>query len=163
MSDIVVHYKTVVPLFGIVVTEPLCVNLSSAEFFARKTLHMFDNPVRVFPRPQNTATPQETEHPLPLPRTGITMLPWNPGNPNHSKAISDAIAVSELPSDFATFDGLGAIALRSGAGGLGGFQTQTVMPTKQDAKTLLVLQFEQEWPTGAEAMASISSPTLLGS
>lgn len=151
MSDIKINQKLIVPLFNVNVEKLLQLTLSNEEFVEQLNFYLLPEPIKIVSHGIKTKmgkiepiqTPVPT--PIPTPKTTIHIFPW--GRDQTTKEdLNKLFPVEQLPSDFDVFDSLGSIAFRAGSGGLGGFQTVTTAFTKQQAKALLIIEFDQAYP-----------------
>jgi len=157
MSGTKINQKLIVPLFNLEVDKPLQLTLADEDFPERLNLYRLHEPMTVLShgvkvkRESNKPTPKPVPVPIPTPKTTIHIFPWGSGQAT-SEDVDQFFALKKLPVDFDVFDNLGPIAFRAGCGGLGGFQTVTTAFTKQRAKTLLVIEFDQSYPENTQTL-----------
>ena len=158
MDDNKINQKVVIPLFNVILDKPLQFNIAEDEFVEHLTLHILAKPVHLHKTSEKIPDNEQVKTiptPIPVPKTTIHLLPWN----NHEEeGHSATIPLDQLPADFDTFDGIGAFAFRSGPGNVLDFQTITQMPTRRQAKALLIVEFEQSYPDALQEMLSAQNP-----
>jgi hypothetical protein len=152
------NQKVIVPLFNVLIDEPLQFNIAEDEFIEHLTAHIFPNPILVHPGNKAVKKLPDNEPvamSVPIPKTIIHLFPWK----NHEKeSHSTVIPIDHLPVDFDIFDDIGAIAFRSGPSNVLDFQTITQMPTRRQATTLLIIEFEQSYPDVLRNMIHAQNP-----
>jgi len=162
MGDRQINQKLIVPLFNLEVDKPLDLALTDDEFVERLKFYVLDEPITVLSkgakveRQNNEPIPTPLPVPIPTPKTIIHILPWRNGQATNED-INKFFPIKKLPVGFDVFDNLGPIAFRAGCGGLGGFQTVTTASTKQHAKSLLMIEFDQSFSKNTQAFLQTDS------
>lgn len=92
-----------------------------------------------------------------MPDTTVRILPWTADKTAREEA-SIHFSPAALPENFDVFDNLGEVAVRSGPGGLGGFQTITTISSRKVAPSILLIDFTQSYPKNAEILVGATNP-----
>ncbi len=145
------NQKLIIPLLNVECQKPLRINITEDEFVERLTYYMLPEPVQVFPKIEKKPSNKPIPIPFPIPKTTIHFYPWN-GLEGDRHEINSVMPVGQLPHGFDVFDNLGAVAIRSGPGSPSSFQTITQLETRQQAKTLLIIEFDQVYPNDIPQM-----------
>lgn len=148
-----VSQKLIIPLLNAECEKPLLLNITEDEFVERLAFHVFPKPIQIFPKVEKKPSDKPVSIPFPVPTTTIYFYPW--GGPEGNKhEINSIIPIDRFPDGFDIFDNLGSLAFRSGPASLGSFQTITQLETRQQAKTLLIIEFDQAYPSGIPQMVA---------
>lgn len=147
VNDIKINQKTLIPLFNVELEDPVHFNIAEDQCVERLTFNLFPEPVRIIPgKPIINKTDNKPRQILVKPpNIGIHFYAWK-GKEKMASEVSNVLPVDQLPADFDSFDNIGFFAVRPGSGGLGGFQTVTNLHTRRNAKTLLIIEFDQLYP-----------------
>ncbi len=157
MGENKVSQKLVIPLLNVESEKSIQLNIAEDEFVERLTFYMFPEPVRVFPKVEKKPSNKCIPIPFAIPKTTIHFYPWN-GRNNDRHEINNVVPVGQLPDRFDVFNNLGRVAFRSGPASLTSFQTITQLETRRQAKTLLIIEFDQVYSSDIPQMVYNQNP-----
>jgi len=147
VNDIKINQKTVIPLFNVELEDPVHFNIAQDQCVERLAFNLLPEPIRIIPG--NPIIDKTDNKPRQIlvkpPNIGIHFYAWK-GKGEIASEVGNILPVDQLPADFDSFDNIGLFAVRPGSGGLGSFQTVTNLHTRRNAKTLLIIEFNQLYP-----------------